>query len=235
MSESAVPVEPGPEQPLLRLMVVDDHPVFRIGMSALLDRLDGIEVVATAEGPDRAVELATRTRPDVVIMDLDLAGESGVEATRRLRRDCPGAAVLVVTMLGDDDALFGALRAGASGYLLKGATPDEIERAVRSVAGGAMVMGPQVAARFADYLSGLRTRGGVVLPELTDREREVLTLVARGLDNASIARRLVLSAKTVRNYVSGIAAKLGAADRPRLIVLAREAGLGTGPDGEQPR
>lgn len=209
----------------LQVLVVDDHPVFRIGMSALLDRLEGVRVVGQAGTADEALDLAARVEPDVVIMDLDLAGESGVEVTRELLRLRPGTAILVVTMLGDDDALFGAIRAGASGYLLKGAQPDEIERAVRAVAAGGMVLGPQVAARFGDYLTGRSTRG-TPFPVLTEREHEVLDLIARGLDNGSIARRLVLSSKTVRNYVSAIGAKLGTQDRPELIVRARQAGLG---------
>lgn len=223
----------------VRVVVVDDHPVFRIGMAALLDSLPGIEVVGRAGTLDEAVAVATEQRPDVVMMDLDLTGGpdgigasdpagagSGVEATRRIVAACPGVAVLVVTMLGDDDSLFAAIRAGAAGYLLKGATPDEVERAVRSVANGEMLLGPQVARRAATYLSGAKTRGGLVFPELTGREREVLEMVALGYDNATIARRLVLSTKTVRNYVYGILAKLDLADRSQLIVRAREAGLG---------
>lgn len=129
-------------------------------------------------------------------------------------------------MLGDDDSMFASIRAGARGYLLKGASPDEIERPVRAVANGEVLLGPQIALRAATYIAGTRTRGGVVFPELTDREREVLDMVARGHDNAVIARRLVLRGKTVRNYVYAIITKLGVADRSQLIVRAREAGLG---------
>ena len=170
--------------------------------------------------------MAIEHDPDVVVMDLDLGGESGVEATREIVRANPAVGVLVVTMLGDDDSLFASIRAGARGYLLKGAAPAEVERAVRSVANGEILLGTQVAQRATTYLSGSRTRGGVVFPELTDREREVLDHVARGLDNATIARRLVLSTKTIRNYVYGILAKLDVPDRSQLIVRAREAGLG---------
>lgn len=223
----------------IRVLVVDDHPVFRIGMAALLDSLPGIAVVGRAGDRDEAVAVALEQRPDVVLMDLDLTGGpdgpasadpagagSGVEATRSIVAACPEVAVLVVTMLGDDDSLFAAIRAGAAGYLLKGATPDEVERAVRSVANGEMLLGPQVARRAATYLTGARTRGATVFPELTGREREVLEMVALGYDNATIARRLVLSTKTVRNYVYGILAKLDLPDRSQLIVRAREAGLG---------
>lgn len=210
----------------VRVVVVDDHPVFRIGMAALLGSLDAIEVVGKAADAAEALRVVHETRPDVVLMDLDLGGDSGVEATRDIVRAHPHVGVLVITMLGDDDSLIASIRAGARGYLLKGASPEEIERAVRAVANGEVLLGPQVAQRATTYLIGSRTRGGMVFPELTDREREVLDLVARGHDNAAIARRLVLSGKTVRNYVYGIVTKLGVADRSQLIVRARDAGLG---------
>lgn len=210
----------------LRVVVVDDHPVFRLGMVALLRSLSGVDVVGEAAGEADAVALCERERPDVVVMDLDLGdGGSGVEATRQVVRAGAGA-VLVMTMLGDDDSLFASIRAGASGYVLKGALPDEVERAVRAVAAGELLLGAEVARRASAYLTGARTRGSVPFPELTDREREVLDLVARGHDNATIARRLVLSAKTVRNYVHSILVKLDVPDRSRLIVRAREDGLG---------
>jgi DNA-binding NarL/FixJ family response regulator len=214
----------------IRALVVDDHPVFRMGMAALLRSMAGVEVVGQASGLADAVAAAVAHHPDVVVMDLDLGGESGVEATRQIVQAAPDVGVLVVTMLGDDESLFASIRAGARGYLLKGAAPPEVERAVRAVANGEILLGTQLAQRAATYLSGSRTRGGLVFPELTDREREVLDLVARGLDNASVARRLVLSTKTVRNYVYGILAKLDVPDRSQLIVRAREAGLGVDED-----
>ncbi|WP_435769974.1 response regulator transcription factor [Nocardioides sp. SYSU DS0651] len=210
----------------IRVLVVDDHPVFRIGMSALLRSLPDVEVVGEAADAAEAVAAVAAHSPHVVLMDLDLGGDSGVETTRELCRRDPTLGVLVITMLGDDDSLFASIRAGARGFLLKGASPDEVERAVRSVANGDFLLGPQLAQRAAVYLSGARTRGAVPLPELTDREREVVDLVARGYDNATIARRLVLSTKTVRNYVYGVLAKLDLPDRAQLIVRAREAGLG---------
>lgn len=221
----------------IRVVVVDDHPVFLIGMSALLDSLDGITVVGRAATVAGAIELVEAERPDVVLMDLDLTGGpdgtsdpalagSGVEATRRIVARRPETAVLVVTMLGDDDSLFAAIRAGARGYLLKGATPVEVERGVRAVANGELLLGAEVARRAVTYLSAARTRGASVFPELTGREREVLEMIALGYDNATVARRLVLSTKTVRNYVYGILAKLDVPDRGQLIVRAREAGLG---------
>jgi DNA-binding NarL/FixJ family response regulator len=214
----------------LRLVVVDDHPVFRMGMAALLGSIGGITVVAEAASADEAVTAVDETSPDVVVMDLHLGESSGVDATREIVRRHPDVGVLVVTMLDDDDSVFASMRAGARGYLLKGADPTEVERAVRAVANGEVLLGPAVAARAIAYLSGARTRGPVPFPELTDREREVLDLVARGLDNTSISRRLSLSPKTVRNNLSTILVKLQVADRSQAIVRAREAGLG----GEQP-
>lgn len=214
----------------IRLVVVDDHPIFRIGMTALLEEIDGFEVVGEAATEQEAVEVAAAVQPDVVIMDLDLAGGSGADATREIVRRAPGAGVLVVTMFNDDDALFGAIRAGARGYLLKGAGPEEIERSVRAVAGGAVMLGPQVAGRAVSYLTGARTMRGGPFPELTERESEVLELVARGHDNATIARMLVLTSKTVRNYVYAIFTKLDVNDRASLVIKARKAGIGVDPD-----
>ena len=210
----------------VRVLVVDDHPVFRIGMVALLEELDDIEVVGEASTEDEAVSAAADRAPDVVLMDLDLGGGSGAMATREILRAQPATGVLVVTMFADDEALFGAIRAGARGYLLKGATPGEVERAVRSVAEGAVMIGPQVAGRAIDYLTGARSARGGAFSALTDRERDVLELVARGYDNPTIARMLVLTPKTVRNYVSAIFTKLDVNDRATLIVRAREAGVG---------
>lgn len=211
---------------VIRLLIVDDHPVFAFGLASYLASVDGFDVVGRVGSEDEAVAAAATLRPDVVLMDLNLGTGSGVEATRRLLRERPGTGVLVITMLGDDDSVFAALRAGARGYLLKGASPAEVERAVRAVADGDVLLASEVAQRAVALLSGARTAGPVRFPELTDREREVLDLVARGYDNAAIARRLVLSAKTVRNYLSGIFAKLAVADRGALIVRARDGGLG---------
>ncbi|GHB58212.1 DNA-binding response regulator [Streptomyces viridiviolaceus] len=222
----------GPERTAepLRIVVVDDHPVFRMGMTALLGSLPGLSVVAEAESMETALTAARVRQPDVVVMDLHLGDHapSGVVATRELLRVRPDTAVLVVTMLDDDDSVFAAMRAGARGYLLKGASPTEVERAVRAVANGEVILGPAVASRAVAHLTGRRSTGGgpSALPELTTREREVLDLVARGLDNLAISRRLMLSPKTVRNHLSNILAKLQAASRAEAIVRARQAGLG---------
>jgi DNA-binding NarL/FixJ family response regulator len=210
----------------LRILVVDDHPVFRMGMVALLESIEGLSVVAQAASADDAVAAADAHPLDVVIMDLHLGESSGVDATREIAQRHPDLGVLVVTMLDDDDSVFASMRAGARGYLLKGADPTEVERAVRAVANGEILLGPSVAARAVAFLAGTRTGGGTAFPELTDREREVLDQVARGLDNLAIARRLSLAPKTVRNHLSNILTKLQVADRAQAIVRAREAGLG---------
>jgi DNA-binding NarL/FixJ family response regulator len=209
----------------VRILVVDDHPTFRLGMHALLSSIPGFAVVGEAADAPEAVELARRVPADVVIMDLDLAGTSGIDATRAVLRERPQLRVLVVTMLEDDDSLFAAIRAGARGYLLKSASPTEVERAVRAVANGELHVAAGVAERVLGFVTGAR-RSATPFPELTEREREVLDLVARGLDNLAVARRLSLSDKTVRNHLSAILAKLGVADRSQAIVRAREAGLG---------
>jgi len=212
----------------LRVAVVDDHPVFRMGMAGLLASLPGIEVAGQAASAAAAHELLDAVSTpdlDVVLMDVDLGDGSGIEVTRDVLRSRPGLAVLVITMHEDDDSVVAALRAGARGYLVKSAGPAEVERAVRAVANGEVILGPDVAARTLRYLSGTALTA-VPFPELTLREREVLDLVAQGLDNASVARRLVLADKTVRNTVATITAKLSVRDRSALIVRAREAGLG---------
>lgn len=208
------------------VVVVDDHPVFRIGMSALLDEMDGVRVVGQAASETEAVEVVLEHRPRVVVMDLDLAGGSGAEATREILRHAPTTGVLVVTMYGDDEALFSAVKAGARGYLVKGSGPEEVERAVRTVADGAVMLGPQVAQRAVAFLTGARSARHGEFADLTDRERDVLELVALGHDNGTIARMLVLTPKTVRNYVYAIYTKLQVNDRVGLVVRAREAGIG---------
>lgn len=210
----------------IRLLVVDDHPVFRLGMVALLTSIDGFVVVGEAATVDEAVEQATAERPQVIMMDLQLGDGSGIDATRHILEQHPDIGVLAVTMMDDDDSVFAAMRAGARGYLLKGAAPADIERAVRSVANGEVILGPQVAAQAIGFLAAGPPSGGVALPELTVREREILDLVARGLDNTSVSRRLALSPKTVRNHLSNIFTKLQVADRSQAIIRARDAGLG---------
>ncbi|HET7351674.1 MAG TPA: response regulator transcription factor [Marmoricola sp.] len=210
--------------PGLRVVVVDDHPVFRQGLRTLLEDI-GVQVVAEGADGDEGVALTLEHRPDVVLMDLQMPGVSGVEATRRLVAEMPEVKVLVLTMVDDDQAVYAAVQAGALGYLLKGAGQNEIRSALASVAAGHGVYGPEVARRLRSFLTNGATSTGP-FPSLSEREREVLGLIAEGASNGDIARRLFLSDKTVRNYVSSIFAKLDVDSRPAAIVRAREAGLG---------
>jgi DNA-binding NarL/FixJ family response regulator len=212
----------------LRAVVVDDHPVFRQGLRTLLEDL-GVVVVAEAEDGGAGVAAVVEHAPDVVLMDLQMPGVSGVEATRRLTAALPEVKVVVMTMVDDDQAVFAAVQAGAIGYLLKGAGQEEIGRALASVASGQAVYGPEVARRLRSFFTAGSAAVGAAtpFPGLSEREREVLDLMARGEGNAGIARRLFLSEKTVRNYVSSIFTKLDVDSRPAAIVRAREAGLGS--------
>lgn len=208
----------------LRTVVVDDHPVFRMGMVALLNSLPAIEVVAEAGTVADAIALVAQHLPDIVVMDLQLPDGSGITATKTIVADNPRIGVLVVTMFADDDAVFAAMRAGARGYLVKGAGQDEIERAVRAVGHGEVILGSPIAQRAA-ALFAVRTASST-FPQLTAREHEVLNLLAQGLDNHAIGRRLDVNEKTVRNHVSNVFTKLQVIDRSQAIVKAREAGLG---------
>jgi DNA-binding NarL/FixJ family response regulator len=212
----------------VRVVIADDHPMFREGLSALFEAVPYVEVVGECFSGAEAVEAAVAVQPDVVIMDLQMPGMSGIDATRQIVGTSPHIGVLVVTMFDADESVFAAMKAGARGYVLKGAGHDEILRAVRAVAGGEAIFGSALAKRLIGYFS---TSGGVsAVPfgNLTQREREVLDKVAAGRSNAGIARDLGLSEKTVRNHLSNIFVKLQVADRAQAIVRAREAGLGTG-------
>ncbi len=211
----------------VRIVVADDHPLYRRGLATLLDGQPGWEVVAQAEDGVGAVTAARERQPDVVVMDLRMPGLDGIEATRRIVGTSPHVAVLVLTMYEDDASVFSAMRAGARGYLLKGADQAEIVRAVAAVAGGEAIFGAAVASRILEFFAAPRpSRAEVVFPQLTAREHEVLDLIAAGRSNAELAETLFLSPKTVRNHVSNIFAKLQVADRAQAIVLARDAGLG---------
>jgi len=211
----------------IRVLIADDHPLFRDGLTALLADGPDTEPVGAATSGTEAVELARETQPDVVVMDLHMPGLNGIEATRRIVADSPHITVLVLTMFDDDDSIFSALRAGARGYLLKGADQEQIRAAIRAAANGEIIFGTQLAARMLAYFTAPATAAPPpVFPQLTDREREVLDLVAQGRANAAIATRLGLSQKTVRNHVSNILTKLQVADRAQAIVQARDAGLG---------
>ncbi|MES2209589.1 MAG: response regulator transcription factor [Chloroflexota bacterium] len=220
---------PSPEQ--IRILLADDHPAFRSGLAALLDTIEGFEVVGEAASGDEAVQIASTAQPDVVVMDLNMPGRDGIEATRMIVATSPHIAVLVVSMYEADDQVFGALKAGARGYLLKGADRAELIRAIRGVASGEAIFGPAIARRLVSFFAARPAVEAAVFPELTEREREILELVAQGRSNSEITRRLGVSPKTVRNHVSNIFSKLQVADRAQAIVRAREAGLG----GEQRR
>jgi DNA-binding NarL/FixJ family response regulator len=214
---------------VIRVVVADDHPVFRYGLLAVLDGADGVETVGEAEDGERLLEVVERERPDVVVTDLHMPGLDGVAATREVLRRAPGTGVLVLTLHDDDATVVSALRAGALGYLVKGADRAEIVRAVEAVAAGQAVYGASVAQRIVGFYTGVQERySAEVFPQLSVREREVLDLVATGCGNHAIAARLHLSEKTVRNNVSALLMKVGAPDRAALIVTAREAGMGGG-------
>ena len=209
-----------------RVLIADDHAHFRDGMGALLVGAPDREVGGVAGAGGAAISQAERLQPDVVLMDLGMPGVNGIEATRRLLRTSPHIAVLVVSMQEDDDSVFAALQAGARGYLLKGAPKAEILRSISSVASGEAIFGPAIAKRLMQFFATPRPTAPEVFPELTDREREVLALVARHETNPEIARKLHLSEKTVRNHVSNIFTKLQVADRAQAIIRARKAGMG---------
>jgi DNA-binding NarL/FixJ family response regulator len=208
------------------VVVVDDHAVFRAGMMAVLSAMDGIEVVGEAPDGESAIELVGRARPEVVLMDLRMPGLGGLGATARITDQHPGVAVVVLTMNDDPDSVFAALRAGARGYLLKESGAEDVERTIAAVMRGEAVFGPRVAEQVVGFFSAGAGATPQAFPDLTAREREVLDLMARGLDNASIARRLFLSEKTVRNRVSDILTKLRAATRAEAVARARDAGIG---------
>jgi DNA-binding NarL/FixJ family response regulator len=213
-----------------RVLIVDDHPLFRDGLRALLNSLEQTMVVGEAASGEEAVALAAAAQPDIVLMDLHLPGLNGIEATRQILRASPHIGVIVVTMYEDDDSVFAAMRAGARGYVLKGADQAEIVRALQAVASGEALFGPSIARRLINFFATQQAaRLPAVFPELTDREREVLALIARGHNNTEISQQLSLSPKTVRNHVSNIFNKLQVADRAQAIVRAREAGLGGRP------
>lgn len=210
---------------MTRVLIVDDHPAYRRGLGLMLSGFDDLVIVGEAETGWRALALAEGLQPDVIVMDLRMPGLDGIEATRRLTARPPAPAVIVLTMFEDDASVFAAMRAGAHGYLLKGADQDEIVRAIRAAAAGEAIFGPEIAQRVIAHFA---TGGGstsAAFPSLTDREREVLELLAAGKGNATIAHQLMISLKTVRNHVSNIFTKLQVSDRSAAIVKARQAGL----------
>jgi DNA-binding NarL/FixJ family response regulator len=210
----------------IRVVVADDHPIVRDGLRALLASLPDMDMVGEATNGREAVRSAVTDRPDVIVMDLRMPDLDGAAATAEICRVAPDVAVLVLTMFDDDESVFRAMRAGARGYLVKGASQQEISRAISAVAAGEAIFGPGVARRVLRFFASPPAAAEPAFPELSPREREVLDLIAGGLGNAAIAGRLGLSTKTVGNHTSAIFAKLQVAGRAEAIIRAREAGLG---------
>jgi DNA-binding NarL/FixJ family response regulator len=217
---------------VITVLVADDHPLVRQGLRAVLGSADGVELLGEASDGEEAVRLAGELSPDVVVMDLQMPGLHGIEATRQILARRPGTAVLVLTMFEDDDTVFAAVSAGAAGYLLKGADGADIVTAVRAAAAGQAVFGAALARRLRTWFATAPAAREVPFPQLTERERDILDGVAAGLGNAEIGRRLFLSAKTVANNVSNILVKLQVTQRGEAIVAAREAGLGNRREAE---
>jgi DNA-binding NarL/FixJ family response regulator len=209
-----------------RVLIADDHGLFRYGLRAMLVNAGGFEVVGEAATGEEVLGKAAKLRPDVILMDIQMPGLNGIDATRRIVRMDEAIGVVVLTMFEEDDTVFAAMRAGARGYVLKGADADEVVKVVRAVAEGGAHFGPDIARRLMGLFPASKPAPTETFPQLTVREGEILDLIAHGLNNAEIARRLYVSQKTVRNHVSHIFLKLQVADRAQAIIRAREAGLG---------
>ena len=210
----------------LQILVVEDSNAFRDGLRDLFKAAPAMNLAGEATNGLEAIAQARRLQPDVVLMDLHMPELNGIEATRRILQTSPHIAILVLTMYDDDESVFAAMRAGARGYLLKGALKNEILRSIRGVAAGEAIFGPAIAQRMVTYFSQMPSAAASSFPELTAREQEILLLVAQHRTNKEIAQKLQISPKTVRNHVSNIFAKLQVADRAEAILRARDAGLG---------
>jgi DNA-binding NarL/FixJ family response regulator len=212
----------------IRVLIADDHTLFRDGLKSLLVSVNDVDVVGEASTGQDTIDLAVETQPDIVLMDIQMPGINGIEATRQILHQAPHVGIIMLTMFEDDDSVFAAMRAGARGYVLKGADQSVMLRAIRSVANGESLFSPEIAKRLMSFFGNLKPDARAdVFPELTDREREVLHHIASGHTNADIAQELVISLKTVRNHVSNIFNKLQVADRAQAAIRARQAGFGT--------
>lgn len=216
----------------ISLFVADDHALFRDGLRALFSAIPGIEIVGEAATGEDAVVQVAETQPDIVLMDINMPGMNGVEATRQILHTRPTTGVIMVTMLEDDASLFSAMRVGARGYVLKGVHHRELLQTVRAVASGQVLFGPAIASRIVGFFQDIEAdRASALLsdafPELTPRELDVLELIAQGANNSQIAEQLVITDKTVRNHITSIFSKLQVADRAHAIIKARDAGLGS--------
>lgn len=215
---------------LIQLMIADDHKLFREGLKALLAVTDDIEIVGEAEDGESAIKKCLELQPDIILMDINMPGLNGIHATQKILEKLPQTGVIMLTMLEDDASVFNAMRAGAKGYLLKGADPKEVLSVIRAVAEGQALFGPAIATRLMNFFKELTLKPAAeqsksAFPELTDRELEILRLISQGLNNSEIAQKLVLSPKTVRNHITNIFSKLQVADRAQAIVRAREEGV----------
>ncbi len=214
----------------ISVLIADDHPMFRKGVRALLQAAPEFEIAGEASTGEEAVAAAIQLQPDLILMDIKMPGVNGIEATRQILRASPHIAILILTMFEDDDSVFSAMRAGARGYVLKGADQDQLLPAMLATARGEAIFGPGIAQRVLSYFSAVRSAPAILpFPELTEREREILDLVAQGRTNGEIAERLVLSQKTVRNHVSNVFSKLQVVDRAQAVARARDAGFGQRP------
>ncbi len=220
----------------IRILIADDHPLFRDGLRVLLESIPEMQVLGEATTGNEVVNQAILLQPDIVLMDIKMPEMNGIEATRRILQTSPHIRILILTMFEDDESVFTAIRAGAHGYLLKGAVQEETLRAIRAVANGEAIFGPAIAERLIYYFGSIRpeSKAGPAqfFPELTEREYEILNLIAERKSNTEIANRLFLSPKTVRNHVSNILSKLQVADRSEAMRAAWVAGLGLGPKEE---
>jgi DNA-binding NarL/FixJ family response regulator len=211
---------------MVKVIVVDDHPIFRLGLAASLAEMEHVELVGEAATAGEVLDLVERTSPDLVLLDLHLPDKSGLEVNRSLAAHHPNVKVVVLTMSEDHHATVAAVRDGARGYIVKGADPTHIEHVINSVMAGDVVLDHGVAQAMAELAQLRAATVSSPFPQLSPREADILELIARGLDNQTIARQLVLTPKTVRNHVSNVLAKLNAADRSQAIVIARRSGLG---------
>ncbi len=214
----------------IKLMIADDHKLFREGLKALLAVTEEIEIIAEAGDGDTTLKKCRELQPDIILMDINMPGLNGIQATKQILEEQPQTGIIMLTMLEDDASVFNAMRAGARGYLLKGADPNEVLSVIRAVADGQALFGPAIAGRVLSYFKELGSRLTTIqtsmpFPELTERELEILRLISQGLNNQEITQKLVLSPKTVRNHITNIFSKLQVADRAQAIVRAREAGL----------
>lgn len=221
-------------EPVIRLLIVDDHTLFREGLRAIFLAVSDIEVVGEAASGEEAVEQAQHLTPHVILMDIQMGELNGIDAAVRILEHLPDTRIIMLTMLEDRESLFAAMKAGARGYVLKGADKSEVLRTIRAVASGDVLFGAAIADRVSDYFrslsSGLSYQASpeAPFPELSERERDVLDRIARGLNNHEIAAQLNITVKTVSNHISNIFSKLQVADRAQAIVRARNAGLGQG-------